>query len=206
MPNDTGRQQLEQPPLDLEVILHVAMEVEVIAGEIGEDAGGKAESVGAAQRQGVRRDLDGAGAGAAIDHLPQQPLQIRGLRRRARRLGLMIADPRADGTDTPAHDPGRLEDGGDEIRGGCLAVRAGDPDQAQRVAGIAVEHRGQRRQRETRVVRPAATATRIPAAWCLRRRRARRRGRPRRARMPCRPRARLCRATKTAPRVTMRES
>ena len=46
-----GRQQLEQAPLDLEVLLHVAMEVEVIAGQVGEDGGGEPQR----RRRGAAR-------------------------------------------------------------------------------------------------------------------------------------------------------
>ena len=67
-----ARQHLEQPALGLEVLLHVGMEVEVVAGQIREDARRERHAVDAMQRQRVRRHFHRAGAAPAIDHLAQQ--------------------------------------------------------------------------------------------------------------------------------------
>ena len=78
------RQDLEEAALGGEVRLHVAVEVEVIARQVGEDAGGKPQAVGAAQRQRVRRHLHHAGAAAFGQHAAQHLLQLGRLGRRAR--------------------------------------------------------------------------------------------------------------------------
>ena len=139
-PTPPSRQQLEQPPLGGEVLLHVAVEVEVVARQVGEDAGGEAQVVDAPQRQRVRRHLHHAGAAAVGHHLAQHPLQLGRFRRRPRsRLDLAIADAVADRADAPAADAGRLEDRRQQVRGRRLAVGAGDADERQLVARMAVE-------------------------------------------------------------------
>ena len=46
-------QDLEQPALGGEVRLHVAVEVEMVPGQVREDAGGEPQVVGAPERQRV---------------------------------------------------------------------------------------------------------------------------------------------------------
>jgi hypothetical protein len=83
-------------PLGREVRLHVAVEVEVIAGQVGEDAGGEAQLVRAAQRERVRRDLHHARAAAFLQHVAQHLLQLGRFGRRPRRVELARADAVAD--------------------------------------------------------------------------------------------------------------
>ena len=56
------RRHLEQPALGREVLLHVRVEVEMVAGQVGEGARGELNPVGAPQRQGVRRHFHHARA------------------------------------------------------------------------------------------------------------------------------------------------
>ncbi len=145
------RQQLEEAPLGGEVVVHVAVEVEVIAREIREDPGGEAQIVDAFQRQRVRRHFHHAGAAALIHHLAEHRLQLRSLGSRALRLDFLAADAVADGANPAALDAGGLENRGEQIRRGRLAVGAGEADEDQPLARIFIEDRGQRRERETRI-------------------------------------------------------
>jgi hypothetical protein len=104
----------------------------------------------APQRQRVRRDLHHAGAAAFLEHLAQHLLQLRRLGGRPGSVELARADPVADRPDPPALDPRRFEDRREHVGRGRLAVGAGDADERQLLAGIAVEGRrdlGERRAR-----------------------------------------------------------
>jgi hypothetical protein len=79
----SGRQHFEQPALRGEVRLHVLMEVEVIARQVAEHAGGEAHAVDALQRQSVRRDFHHRGTAAVLQHLAQQLLHVWSFRRGA---------------------------------------------------------------------------------------------------------------------------
>jgi hypothetical protein len=61
------------------------------------------------------------------------------------------ADPVSDRSDPAAADPRCFEDALQHVRRRRLAVRAGDADERQLLAWIAVEARGQRGERKTRV-------------------------------------------------------
>jgi hypothetical protein len=106
----TFRQQLEQSSLGREVVVHVAVEIEVIAGEIREDSGRELQVVRALQRQRVRRHLHHAGAAALRDHVPHHRLELGRLRRRSLCFELPAADPVSDGSNPPAGDSSGLED------------------------------------------------------------------------------------------------
>ena len=80
-PRRLGRQHLEEPALGREVRLHVLVEVEVIAGQVGEDGGGEAHAVDALEGQRVRRHLHHARAVAVRDHVAQESLHVGGFGR-----------------------------------------------------------------------------------------------------------------------------
>ena len=124
----------------------------MVARQVGEDAGGEAQVVGAAQRQRVRRHFHHARAAAlraacraASAAAPALPASC------AARRASRAADAVADRADAPALDAGRLEDRGEHVGRGRLAVGAGDADQRQLLARIAVERRGELGQRRARV-------------------------------------------------------
>ena len=150
-----ARQHLEQPPLRLEVRLHVLVEIEMIARQIGEHAGREPHAIYSAQRQGMRRYLHCARAAAAIHHLAQKSLQVGRFRRRPRRLAHIVApraDPIRDGPQQPGSNIRCFKHGGDEIGRGGLAVRAGDSDHLHLGARMVIERRRHQRQREPRVL------------------------------------------------------
>ena len=77
------RSALEQPALGREVVLHRRVEVEVVLGEVGEDAAAKWIAVGAVQLERVRGDLHRARPVARVEHRPERRLQVDRLGRRA---------------------------------------------------------------------------------------------------------------------------
>ena len=86
----------EEPPLRLEVRLHVAVEVEVVLAEIREHEHGEADAVEPVEDGRVRRRLHRARAVAGVEHLAEQPLQVDRLGRRAHDAAPLAADPRLD--------------------------------------------------------------------------------------------------------------
>ena len=204
-----GRQHVEQAPLGLEVLLHVAVEVEVVPREIREDGRREAHEIDAMQRERVRRDLHRTRPAAAVPHLGEQPLHFRRLRRRVRGV-LLVGDARAHAkahrADVARRDLRGLEHRLQQVRGRRLAVRSGYADHREPLAGMAVEDRGQLGQRQARVggLQPGHGDR-------LRRRRLR--TRPRRAPRPTASAAKVTPsvrwpriATNTAPAVAARES
>ena len=72
-----GRQHVEQTALGREVLLHVAVKIEMVAREIREDRGREPQVRDAMERERVRGHFDRARRAAAIDHLAKQPLRSR---------------------------------------------------------------------------------------------------------------------------------
>ena len=173
----------------------------MVACQVREHSRRKRHPIHASQRQRVRRHFHRARAAALVDHLAKQRLDVRCLRRRARRFVDDVADAVGHRAEQAAPDAGRLENRRDEIRRRGLAVGAGDPDHLH----LADSDRGRTRRRSRRArvgrLRPSPTAHgRLPA------RAARRRSRRRRAqwpdgRTPCRRRA-----GREAPRTPVRPS
>ena len=120
----------------------------MIAGQVREHAGGERDAIDPAQRQRMRRHLHRAGAALSIDHFAQKLLDVGRFGRRTRRFTDLAADAIGDGPEDAAADAGRVEDRRDEIRRRRLAVGAGDADHPHLAAGIAIERRGQHRERE----------------------------------------------------------
>ena len=114
-----GQVRVEQRGLGGEVALHRAVEVEVVAAEVGEDRHREAGAVDPVHREGVRRDLHRDGPPALVGQLGQAGLQLGGLGRRGEPVRVPI---------TPVDHAGRVEDRGDERCGRRLAVRARDTD------------------------------------------------------------------------------
>jgi hypothetical protein len=141
----------EERALGLEVLLHVAVEVEVVLREVREHRDVPVDRRGAPQGERVRGDLHDHGAVAAVEHLRERPLQVNRLRGRAHGIAPLPRDDRADGPEQPGGQATGLEQRADEEGGRGLAVRAGDPDGPQRGGRVAVEPRGGRRHRRADV-------------------------------------------------------
>ena len=135
------RQHLEQPPLGLEVGLHVHVEIQMIAGQVGEHAGRERRPIHAPEGQRVGRHLHHAGSAPAIDHLAQQFLDVRSFGCRPRGLANLVADPVGDRSQHAATDSRCLEDRREHICGGRLAVGTGDADDAHLIARVAFKPR-----------------------------------------------------------------
>ena len=146
-----GRQHLEQPALGGEVRLHVFVEVEVIARQVAEHAGGEAHAVDALQRQRVRRDFHHRGAAALLQHLAQQLLHVGRFRRGARGFAILAADAVGDGAEHAGAKAGGVEDRREQVRRRGLAVRAGDADDRHAPARVIEEAIGEQRQRQPRI-------------------------------------------------------
>ena len=91
------------------------------------------------------------GVDALFDHHRQQRLQI-GRLGCGQRAGLVASvDADADSADQPGHPLRRPQAGLDQIGGGGLARRAGDPDDPQVLRRMAVDGGGQLAEHRTRV-------------------------------------------------------
>ena len=138
---------LEQDRLGVAVGLHGLVEIQVVLGQVREDAHGVGNPVHPVQHQGVGGDLHHHMGAARLPHLGQQGLQVPGLRRGPLRGDHGIADHvlvRADEAHLgPQH---LLQHRLQEIRGGGLAVGAGDADHGHVLRRVAVEVGPQHRQ------------------------------------------------------------
>ena len=173
-----GRQHLEQPALGGEVRLHVLMEVEVIARQVAEHAGGEAHAVDALQRQGVRRDFHHRRPAAVLQHLAQQLLHVRGFRRGARGFAILAANAVRDGAEHAGAKAGGVEDRRQQVRRRGLAVRAGDADDRHAPARVIEEAIGEQRQRQPRIANGEPGNRRARPAAAIRKRSPPRRAAP----------------------------
>ena len=181
---------VEQPRLGVEVVLHRRMEVQVVAGQIGEPAHGEVHGVDPAQGQRVAGHLHHDGVDAALDHHGEQRLQVGGLRG-GERAGLVApVDPDADGADQAGDPAGGPQPGLHQIGRGGLARGAGHADDAHALRRVAVDG-----ARPPRRAPPAASGAPAPA----RRRRRRSARRPSGRSAPRPPPARRRRRRSAAP-------
>ena len=135
-----------QQRLGVAVFLHGLVKVQMILTEVGEDAHGEPDAVHPIQHQCVGGYLHHHMGAARVGHLPQQPLQLEGLRRGALRVERPVADHILDGADQPHLGPGLLlQNALDEVGAGGLAAGAGDADHGQLPGGmvkaVAAHHR-----------------------------------------------------------------
>ena len=117
---------VEERALRGEVLLHRAVEVEVVLRQVREDEHREPRAVEPALRLGDRRRLHRARAVAGVDHLAKQPLQVDRLRRVQARRRPLAARPGARCSSAAPAAARPLEDRVQEERGRRLAVRAGD--------------------------------------------------------------------------------
>ena len=137
------RGRVEQPSLGVEVGLHRRVEVEVVAGQVGETARGEADSVHPAELQGVAGHLHHRGVHAALGHHRQQGLQRGRLRcgQCAGHVGSGDAD--ADGADQSRGALGRAQPRLDQVGRRRLAGGAGDAEDHHPVRRVAVDRGGE---------------------------------------------------------------
>ena len=141
-------QALEQRQLGVPVGRPRAVEFEVFVGHVGQDRNVVGDRPDPVEGQSVRGRLDHRGGIATHQHRAEGSLEDRRIRRRGVLLVRLVhaSHPQAGRSQHPGPDPGRLERGDREVRGGRLAVRAGDPDRQEVVTGIAVPPGGRGRQ------------------------------------------------------------
>ena len=89
----------EQLRLRVEVVVHVAVEVEVVGAQVGEAGDVEAHAVDATEAQRVAGHLHRHRGDAALAHHREQRVHVGGLRGRAHGRHDVVADPRADGAD-----------------------------------------------------------------------------------------------------------
>ena len=117
-------------------------------GQVGQDRDVVGDRADPVEGQPVRRRLDDGGPVAGQRPSPGGAAWRSGASGvvACASFGLLdAADPGRDRADHPGPDAGRLERGDREERGRRLAVRAGDPDDRELVARVAVPPRGGRR-------------------------------------------------------------
>ena len=100
------------------------VEVEVVAAEIREAERGEADSREPSETRTVRRRLHRAAPVAHVEHLPQRPLDVDRLRRRAQGGPPLAADAALDRPEQPGSATGGGEDREQEEARRRLAVRA----------------------------------------------------------------------------------
>ena len=114
------------------------MEVEVVLGQVGEDRDVEREGVHAREGQGVRGHLHGDATDRAIAHERQHGLELERVGSRLTRRSALGPEHVLDGADDAGREPPRAQQRLDQVRGGRLAVRPGDPDEQQRARGMTV--------------------------------------------------------------------
>ncbi len=162
-----AQEPLEEHPLRREVGVHVAVVVEVVAGEVREDGDPELEAVDALEGERVRGHLEHGAPAPGVHHLPEEGLEVRRLGRRAHRLGDAVAHAVLDGADEAHRLPGGAEGRVHEVRRRRLAVRAGDADEVELARRVPEDRRGERGEGRPRVghahPRPLAGGRRLGA-------------------------------------------
>ncbi len=142
----------EEPPLGLEVGLHVVVVIEVIAGQVGPHRNVELESRQPILAEGVGRDLH-RHRSCALGHRPlQHRRQIGGLRRRPLAGHFHTArDTRAEGADECGRSASRVQDQADEVGGRALAVGPGHRQHLQLLLWISGQDPRRPRHQRPRV-------------------------------------------------------
>ena len=144
---DAGAAGAEQDRLGVTVGLHGLMEIQMVLGQIREDAHRVRNAVDPVQRQGVGGDLHHHMAAAGVTHPREQLLHLKGLRGGALRGDHLIPDHiliRADQTNFRAQS--LLQNRLQQIGGGGLAVGARHRDHGHLLRGMAEEVGAHHRQ------------------------------------------------------------
>ena len=150
-----GPSRGEQRRLGGEVGLLVAVEVEVVATEVGEGRHVEGDGVGATQHQGVRRHLHQHRIGALLVQVAEQGLELGRLRRGHRGPGggqRGTVQAVADGADQAGVVAEGLQCRLEQVGRGRLAVGAGDREHRHRLRRPTVDLGGQARHHRPGVV------------------------------------------------------
>src|SRR5690606_28642357 len=133
------RRHIEQRGLGGTVLLHAAVEIEVIATEIGEDRAAKLNAIDTALRQPMRRDFHGAVGHAEIAPLGQLLLQRQRIWRGQPAAADGAVKAVAERTDHAAALASQTQRLRQQLRGAGLAIGAGNTDHTDSAAGVIVE-------------------------------------------------------------------
>ena len=147
-----GREELA---FGLAVGLEALVEVEMVASQVCEHGDVEVHLVEAVESEAVAGRLDDGVLAAGLDHGAKESLHLRGFGSR-HALGVAV-DVRAgyvgvDGPEATDANAGGFEDGGQEVGGRGLAVRAGDADDGELAARVAMEGGGGLRESDAGVV------------------------------------------------------
>ncbi len=137
----------EEGALRRVVLLHRAVEVEVVLREVREHEHREPRAGEPSLRAGDRRRLHRARAVARVQHLAEEPLQVDRLRRVQPRRPLLAPDPALDVREQRGPPPGFVEDRVQQEGGRRLAVRAGDRGDVELLRRLAEEARRRRAHR-----------------------------------------------------------
>jgi hypothetical protein len=118
------------------------VEVEVVLGEVREDAACEADPRNSAQLESVRRHLHRGRHVAPVNHPPEGVLEVDRLRRRALDLLLHASHHALHGSEQPGLAAGGLEQVADEEGRGGLAVRPCDAHHVQLGRRVVIKARG----------------------------------------------------------------
>ncbi len=130
---------VEQQRLGLEVVLKIAVKVQVVLGQVGERADGEPGTGDPAHGQRVAGDLHRHVGHPLLDHHGQQRLQVGGLGRGERAVQPFAGDAGLDGADQSGAEPGRLQRRLQQVGGGGLAGGAGHTEHLQPPRRVAVD-------------------------------------------------------------------
>ena len=144
-------QPVEEEFLGPDVFGEGLVVVEVVVGDVGEDATGEIEAPRALLHDGVRRTLHEAEFAPGVGHLAHHGVQADRVGRRVRRPDFAAVDPIDHRRDQPRAVAQRPHQVVEQRGGRRLAVRAGDAHQLQLAARMAVECRGHVGQRPGRI-------------------------------------------------------
>ncbi len=142
----------EQRGLGREVVVHVGMEVEVVAAEVGEHGDVEDHPVDPAHHERVARHLHRTGLHAAFAHHREQCVQVGRLRGGERGLHVGAGDAGADGADRGRGDAHLLQAGLREPGRRRLSLGAGHADHPERRGRVAVDAGREAAEDRARVV------------------------------------------------------
>ena len=132
----------EEPALGLAVGLEALVEVEMVAGQVREDGDVEGDLVEAVEGEAVAGGFDDGVLAARLDHLAEEALDL-GRLGGGHAVGVAVdvgpGHVGIDGAETADAGAGGFEDGREDVGGGRLAVGAGDADDGEVAAGVAVE-------------------------------------------------------------------
>jgi hypothetical protein len=130
---------LEKEGFGGEIVLHVAVVIEVVLGEVGEDGGVEFDGIDAVLDQGVAGDFHGAGFGSGGEHAGEEFLGFEGVWGGAGGGEFFASEGVMDGADEAAGFVQFIEEVFDEVGGGGFAVGAGDADNFEMTGGVLVK-------------------------------------------------------------------